>query len=143
MAIQQAETVVDVEAVEQLSERFADVFRTLNGRQGVFAPDVFFDLNVPVWRFQLQGVEAVEAWLRELASEGYEVDILRTVPTATGFVTEHEGSQQQEDGLVSFRHLWLCEVSNGRIVEVVGYCSGEWDEELRARHANEAPMIRP
>ena len=37
----------------------------------------------------------------------------------------------------------LCEVRGGRITEVVGYCSGEWGEELRARHAVEAPMIRP
>jgi len=30
-----------------------------------------------------------------------------------------------------------------QIAEVVCYCSGEWDEELRARHAAEAPMVRP
>ena len=37
--------------------------------------------------------------------------------------------------------LWLCDVVDGRIVDVVGYCSGEWNEELRRRHAVEAPMI--
>jgi hypothetical protein len=26
---------------------------------------------------------------------------------------------------------------------VVGYCNGGWDDELRARHAAEAPMVRP
>jgi hypothetical protein len=31
----------------------------------------------------------------------------------------------------------------GRIAEVTVYCTGEWDDELRARHAAEAPMIRP
>ena len=38
------------------------------------------------------------------------------------------------------RRLWLCEVRDGRITEVVGYCNGGWDDELRARHAAEAPM---
>ena len=41
------------------------------------------------------------------------------------------------------RRLWLCEVRDGRITEVVGYCNGGWDDELRARHAAEAPMLRP
>ena len=45
--------------------------------------------------------------------------------------------------MLSARRLWLCEVRDGRITEVVGYCSGEWDEALRARHAIEAPMVRP
>jgi ketosteroid isomerase-like protein len=40
------------------------------------------------------------------------------------------------------RRLWLCEVRDGRITEVVGYCNGGWDAELRARHAVEAPMLR-
>ena len=41
------------------------------------------------------------------------------------------------------RRLFLCEVRDGRIAEVVGYCNGGWDDELRARHAAEAPMLRP
>jgi hypothetical protein len=36
----------------------------------------------------------------------------------------------------------LCEVVRGRIAEITVYCTGEWDDELRARHAAEAPMIR-
>ncbi len=40
------------------------------------------------------------------------------------------------------RRLWLCEVRDGVITEVVGYCNGGWDDELRARHAAEAPMLR-
>lgn len=129
-------------SIEELSSSFAEVFRTLDV-DDVFSPDVFFDMNVPVWRFQLEGVEAFDAWLHDLTTEGFEIEVRRTVPTASGFVTEHDGSQTKDGRELTFRHLWLCEVSDGRIVEVVGYCSGEWDEELRARHAAEAPMIRP
>lgn len=68
--------------------------------------------------------------------------MLRTVPTVSGFVHEHEERREVDGEVCSARRLWLCEVRDGRIAEVVGYCSGEWDEALRARHAIEAPMLR-
>ena len=67
---------------------------------------------------------------------------LRVVPTATGFVMEHEETQRGERTEVA-RKLWLCEVREGRITEMTAYCNGGWDDELRARHAAEAPMLRP
>ena len=60
------------------------------------------------------------------------------MPTATGFVMEHEETVRDEVA----RRLWLCEVRDGRITEVLGYCNGGWDAALRARHAVEAPMVR-
>jgi hypothetical protein len=41
------------------------------------------------------------------------------------------------------RKIVLCEVRDGRISELTIYCSGDWDEELRARHAAEATLLRP
>ena len=35
------------------------------------------------------------------------------------------------------------QMRDGLIVEAVGYCNGGWDDALRARHAVEAPMLRP
>ena len=65
--------------------------------------------------------------------------LLRVVPTATGFVMEHEETAHGEVA----RRLWLCEVRDGRITEVVGYCNGGWDAELRRPAlAVEAPMLR-
>jgi hypothetical protein len=66
---------------------------------------------------------------------------LRVVPTDSGFVMEHE--ETSHDTGETARRLWLCDVVDGRITEVVGYCNGGWDDELRARHAAEAPMLRP
>jgi ketosteroid isomerase-like protein len=71
------------------------------------------------------------------------VAIVRTVPTATGFVTEHVEAQRTPTGVVTARRIHLCEVRDGRITAVTTYCNGGWDEQLRARHAAEAPMIRP
>ena len=59
--------------------------------------------------------------------------MLRTVPTASGFVTEHEEHQDVNGQDLTARRLWLCEVETDAIVEAVGYCSGEWDESSTAR----------
>jgi hypothetical protein len=134
---------IDAGQAERLSARFGTVFETFDA-DDLFAPGAFFDLNMPVWRFQLEGGDAFAAQLRSIARGTVRLDVLRTVPTASGFVAEHEERQEVEEGDVhSARRLWLCEVRDGRITEVVGYCSGEWDEALRARHAAEAPMVRP
>ena len=134
---------IDQGTVQRLSRRFHDVFRTFDADGDAFADDAFFDLNMPVWRFQVQGREAFGAQLQRINQGPSRVDVLRTVRTESGFVTEHVEHQLVDGEDHSARRLWLCEVREGRIIDVVGYCSGEWDEALRARHAAEAPMIRP
>jgi hypothetical protein len=126
-----------------LSERFNRIFETFETADDLFSADVFVDLNMPVWRFQIQGREAFVSQLKAINQGPVRIDILRTVPTDSGFVTEHEEHQSVDGQDLSARRLWLCTVDDGCIVEVVGYCSGEWDDELRTRHAIEAPMIRP
>ena len=135
---------IDTAQAERLSALFGAVFETFDAGD-LFAPDAFFDLNMPVWRFQLEGGDAFAAQLRSIARGTVRLDVLRTVATASGFVAEHEERQvvADEGEVYSARRLWLCEVRDGRITDVVGYCSGEWDEALRARHAVEAPMVRP
>ena len=136
------EAVIDVATVERLSTAFNRCFETLEASEDLFAPDAFFDLYPPLWRFQLQGPAAFAAQLRAVAHGPTTSRILRVVPTATGFVMENEESGQGPNAKAA-RHLWLCEVRDGRITEAVGYCNGGWDDELRARHAAEAPMLRP
>jgi hypothetical protein len=143
MTTVQAATPIDHATMERLSERFAGVFQTQEAGEEVFTPDVFFDLNMPVWRFQLVGPEAFATQLRKIVEGDVRMNILRTVPTISGFVTEHEEHQEVDGQDLTARRLWLCEVRDGRIAEAVCYCSGQWDEALRARHAAEAPMIRP
>lgn len=135
-------TQISPETVERLSRQFAEVFETFDAGQDIFSPEAFFDLNMPVWRFQIQGPGNFASQLKQIAEGEVRMDVLRTVATASGFVTEHVEHQDVHGQELSARRLWLCEVREGRITEAVGYCSGEWDEELRARHAAEAPMIR-
>lgn len=129
-------------AVERLSRRFAHVFENPDSAGDVLSADAFLDLNMPVWRMQLQGAEAFAAQLRQINEGDVRIDVIRTVATSSGFVTEHEEHQDVGGQDLTARRLWLCTVSDGSIVDVVGYCSGEWDEALRTRHAAEAPMLR-
>lgn len=138
MSSQQTEALLDQATVDRLSAGFNRCFETFEADPDVFAPDVFCDLLPPLWRFQLQGADAFGAQLRAIATGPSSVRAIRTVPSTTGFVVEHEETQ---DGVVS-RRLILCEVRDGRIADVTVYCNGGWDDELRARHAAEAPMLR-
>jgi hypothetical protein len=132
----------DLATVERLSTAFNRCFETFEVEGDVFSDDAFFDLLPPFWRFQLQGPDAFVAQLRAISEGEPSARILRVVPSATGFVLEHEETQRGPRVEVA-RRLWLCDVRDGRISEVVGYCNGGWDDELRARHAAESPMLRP
>ena len=44
---------MDETRADLLSGRFHEVFRTFDAGPDLFTPDAFFDLNMPVWRFQL------------------------------------------------------------------------------------------
>ena len=134
--------LLDHATVERLSTGFNRCFETLDAPEDLFTPDAFFDLLPPLWRFQLQGREAFVAQLRAIAEGEASSRVLRVVPTASGFAMEQEETQRGATTEVA-RRLWLCEVRDGRISDVTGYCNGGWDDELRARHAAEAPMLRP
>lgn len=142
MAISPVNQGPETATAERLAAAFNRSFETCEDPDGVLSPDVFFDLYPPFWRFQLQGRDAIQAQLRKI-SEGSEVNsrILCVVPTADGFLMEHEETQRGERTEVA-RKLWHCVVRNSQIVEATCYCNGGWDDELRARHAAEAPMLR-
>lgn len=137
-------TLLDQTTAEQLSAEFNRCFSDFAARDDLFAPEAFFDLLPPMWRFQFQGPgEAFCSQLRSIAEGPVDIEVVRTIPTGTGFLTEHVETQHTPDGDLVARRIHVCEVSDGRIVAVTTYCNGGWDDELRARHAAEAPMVRP
>ena len=139
---QLASTVVDDALAQELSERLADVFRS-GDASDVLAEDVFLDGNPPLWRFQLQGRDTFDAWIKSFTPDGGDTTVVRTVPTVTGFVTEFTSSHHDNGDEITDRKILLAEIRGGRITELTIYCSGDWDAELRARHAAEAPLVRP
>ena len=139
----QTTTTIDQEATDRLSAEFHHCFSDFEARDDLFAPDTFFDLLPPMWRFQFEGPgEAFTSQLRSIAEGPVDIDVVRTVPTTSGFVTEHVETQHTPRGPITARRMHLCVVRDGQITEVTTYCNGGWDDELRARHAAEAPMVR-
>jgi hypothetical protein len=137
-----APAAVDDALAQELSERLADVFRT-GDVNDVLAEDIFLDGNPPLWRFQLQGRSTFSAWIKSFMPDGAETTVVRTVPTVTGFVTEFAGRHHHGDEEITDRKILLAEVRQGCVAELTIYCSGDWDAELRARHAAETQLIRP
>ena len=107
---------------------------------GVFADDVILDMNVPAWRFQVQGLDAVRH--SRLAAGGvWDVHVGLVTATGTGFVVE-TSYDSVEGGVPTYtRSINLVTVANGQITKVVHYCTGPWDPATRARQAREAPML--
>jgi hypothetical protein len=139
----QSESLMDLATAEGLSSQFAHIFETFDVGEDLCADDIFLDLNMPVWRFQLQGRGPFAEQLKRINRGPVRIDICRTTPTSMGFVTEHVEHQQVGSEDLSARKIWICDVEDGRIVHATCYCTGEWDDALRARHALEAPMVRP
>jgi hypothetical protein len=135
-------SIPDAATAHDLAERLADVFRTSEVGD-VLAENVFFDGHPPFWRFQIAGRDAFAAWLAGYAPDGGEVTVVRTVPTATGFVTEMTGRHDEHGETMTDRKIILCDVRDGAIAELAIFCSGDWDADLRARHAEEAELLRP
>ena len=138
----QVATMPDQATISRLSRAFNRCFETQTVDDDLFTPDAFFDLLPPQWRFQIEGPESFEAQLRATTEENTSARIIRVVPTVNGFLLEHEETQRG-DKVETARRLWLCEVRDGRISEVTGYCNGPWDDELKVRHAAECPLLRP
>ncbi len=91
----------EIAAAERLAERFADALESGIAAGDVFTPDVVFN--------------------GDTVREDVRIVVLRTIPTISGFVTEHEEHREVEGVQCVARRLWLCEVRGGRIVEAVSY----------------------
>ena len=129
---------MDHEAAKKIAEAFVRFVET-NEVGGVFADDVFADINVPEWRFQMQGTDAIEEWLRGEQPGGCSVPTWRSDPMLEGVVVEVE----QHTGEEISRNLHRLEVRDGKIVEWTMYCTGVWSVETQEAQRREAPMIRP
>ena len=109
----------------------------------MLADDVIADINVPEWRFQMQGPAAIVEWLRGELPNGSRVPSWRSDPTASGVLVEIEQRYDVEGEEISSRNLHRLEVRDGKITGWTMYCTGEWSPETRERQAREAPMLKP
>lgn len=132
---------MDHESAKKIAEAFV---RAMESRvTEVFADGVFCDINVPEWRFQMQGTKAVQEWLDGELPDGCRVPSWRSDPTADGVIVELEQRYDRDGAEISSRNIHRLEVRDGKVAHWTMYCTGEWSPELRERQAREAPMLRP
>jgi hypothetical protein len=109
----------------------------------LFAEDVFCDLTVPHWRLQAGTLDDAVG-LRLAGHPGpSKVTRSRLDETGTGFVLEYEEEWSDAKGDWYARQLARADVADGRIAELSIYCTGDWDEALRAQHRSQVQLIRP
>ena len=109
MTTQTPTTTLDQQTVDRISAGFHRCFSDFEADDDLFDDDTFFDLLPPLWRFQQQGPgEAFTTQLQSIAAGPVEIEVVRTVPTTTGFVTEHVETQHAPDGDVVARRLCTC-----------------------------------
>ena len=107
-------------------------------------PNTVLDMNVPQWRAQYRGPDAIRGYfdheLADVASKP-RCTAARTVVAADTVVVESEFRFDGEDG----EHLWRAvdwfDVANDKIERHTQYCTGIWSPNQIARHAREAPML--
>lgn len=126
------------------AEDFAAFYENPDLAHEVFTPDGLYDANVPSWRFQHQGPEAIAEHVRRSAPQrDVRVTVRRSSPTLAGWVAEIEFTYTNADGVKGdYRALLNAELTGGKISELTLYCTGMWTDETRALHAAEAPMVR-
>ncbi len=126
-----------------LARLLVDFLETGNVPDGLFTPDVFCDFTMPKWRLQSEGVAGLVA-LRKAGHPGPgTLPMWRCDATPTGFVLEFEEQWEQDGALWYSRELARADAPNGAVSALSVYCTGDWDETLRAKHAAGVKLIRP
>jgi hypothetical protein len=127
----------------ELAGKFVTFLETGESAEGLWTADVFCDFTMPQWRLQAQGIEEVIALRKQGHPGPGRVPRTRFDATATGFVLEVEEQWEQDGDSWYCRELFRIEVSDGSISELSVYCTGDWDSERIARHAESVRLIRP
>ncbi len=132
------------ESAESIAGRLLDLLAAGEFRAAgdLYQPDALLDANVPHWRFQLQGPEAIVATMRDGYGMPLRVASSRTVEAGEWQIAEWEVHFEAHGEEHLFREVHLLRLAGGRIAEHVVYCTGHWDAEAIRRQAAEAPMVR-
>jgi hypothetical protein len=133
-----------VYAPDSVLEQAADALRQydLAALRDLGRADLVLDANVPQWRYQLQGPEAIfEAITAELAGTEPRVTSSRVTRAASAVAVEVEVRSGQGGEERMWREIHLLRGCSDGIAEHTIYCTGVWDGPAVAQHAAEAPMV--
>jgi hypothetical protein len=109
-----------------------------------YAPDVLLDMNLPTWRFQLQGRDAATQYLVETTKGFVNLHTTqhRVFRTDDGVIIEEEMRFDGDDGEYLWRAVDIFHVDGDTVIEHRQYCTGCWAPDQIARQRDEAPMVR-
>lgn len=127
----------------ELADELIRWFETGVRPDGMFAADVFLDLSLPHWRLQTQTAD--EAFEVRATSHPYlgTVRVEGLDATARGFLIQFEERWTDAGQRWYCRELIHAVVDGDRISELIVYCTGDWDEAVQARHAEQVRLLRP
>lgn len=129
-----------------IADQIEDAMRASDWRAltGLYAVDVLLDVNLPTWRFQLQGREAASRYFVEETAgfRNLHTTHLAVHPIAAGLVVEEEMRFDSDDGEYLWRAVDIFHLDQDRITQHIEYCTGCWPPSQIARQADEAPMVR-
>src|SRR6476659_5711476 len=114
--------------VQESVDRFVAFLET-GATVGLFAPDVFADITLPLWRVQVRGEEQVIASKTALHPPAGRSRVEKVRAGSRGYTLKVE--ERWEDGGQQWycREAFLCDLDDeGRITELSVYCTGDWDE---------------
>jgi predicted SnoaL-like aldol condensation-catalyzing enzyme len=109
-----------------------------------YAADVLLDMNLPMWRFQLQGRDAAREYFRDQVSRFTNLRLTHQAVhhTDTGLIIEEEMRFDGDDGEYLWRAVDIFRIDEDTVTEHAQYCTGCWTPEQIDRQATEAPMVR-
>ena len=117
--------------------------RPASGPTAMFAEDVFTDLSLPHWRLQARAPTRAFHLREDDHPQLGEVRVEALDRTSRGFLLQFEERWEAEGQQWYCRELIHCVVTDGWISELVVYCTGDWDEAVQRRHAEQVRLIRP
>ena len=94
----------------------------------IYAEDAIFDVNLPEWRFQLQGPDSIRGQYDEWHPEAPNLVEWRERATDRGVLVELALWEGDGHNLYS-RSLHDLEIEGDRITRHVMYCTGDWTKE--------------
>ena len=130
------------ESTAELARMFVEWLETGERPEDMFAEDVFADLSLPHWRLQVVGQDSAFHLREDEHPFCGHVRVEALDRTSRGFLIQFEERWTADGQLWYCRELVHCVVTDGRIGELVIYCTGDWDAAVQERHAAQVRMLR-
>lgn len=136
-------TPAEADTARLLAAQFITFLETGVAADGLFAPDLFTDFTMPLWRLQAGTAEGSIA----LRAAGHpmvgRVPRHRLDLMPGGFVLEVEEEWDADGDHWYCRELFRADVVDGSIRELAVYCTGDWPSARVAEHRAAVALIRP